>query len=212
MDTYGFGDNTVPFNEETTQNPIDPYGVAKLACEMDIKIAGNQHNLDYCIIRPHNVYGKKQNIWDKYRNVIGIWMYQLINNEPITIYGDGEQTRSFSYIDDILEPMWNAAVLDKSKNTSINLGSEKHVSLNNLALILSKLKNTDKLYLEKRHEVKHAWCTTEKSIQLLNFVDKTKLEDGIKIMWEWAKKQPNRERKTWKQFELDKNVYSYWKL
>jgi UDP-glucose 4-epimerase len=104
---HGYGDI---FDEVQIPKPIDPYGVAKYACEMDIQIAGEQHGLDWCIIRPHNVYGIKQNIWDKYRNVLGIWMYQHLNNEPITIFGDGEQTRAFSYIDDSLEPLWNAAI------------------------------------------------------------------------------------------------------
>jgi len=99
MAVYGHGKNKL-FDETQIPNPIDPYGVAKYACEMDIKIAGEQHGLDWCIIRPHNVYGINQNIWDKYRNVLGIWMYQLLNNQDITIYGDGLQTRAFSYMDD----------------------------------------------------------------------------------------------------------------
>ena len=92
------------FDEIQIPEPIDPYGVAKFACEMDIKIAGEQHGLDWCIIRPHNVYGAKQNIWDKYRNVLGIWMYQYLNGEMLTVFGDGLQTRAFSFIDDSLEP------------------------------------------------------------------------------------------------------------
>ena len=92
---YGHGYGGI-FDEDQTPAPIDPYGVAKYACEMDIQIAGEQHGLDWCIIRPHNVYGIKQNIWDKYRNVLGIWMYQHINGLPMTIFGDGEQTRAFS--------------------------------------------------------------------------------------------------------------------
>ena len=106
---YGHGEYGV-FNETQVPKPIDPYGVAKYACEMDIQIAGEQHGLDWCIIRPHNVYGIKQNIWDKYRNVLGIWMFQYMNGEPMTIFGDGTQTRAFSYIDDSLVPLWNAAV------------------------------------------------------------------------------------------------------
>jgi UDP-glucose 4-epimerase len=97
-----YGDAMPPFDESLIPNPIDPYGVSKFACEIDIKIAGQQHGLDWCIIRPHNVYGAKQNIWDKYRNVLGIWMYQYMNNQPMTIFGDGLQTRAFSFIDDIL--------------------------------------------------------------------------------------------------------------
>ena len=88
---YGHGDGGI-FDEKQQQAPIDPYGVAKYACEMDIQIAGEQHNLDYCIIRPHNVYGINQNIWDKYRNVLGIWMFQHLNKQPLTIFGNGDQT------------------------------------------------------------------------------------------------------------------------
>ena len=105
---YGHGYGGV-FSEDQIPKPIDPYGVAKYGCEMDIQIAGEQHGLDWCIIRPHNVYGVKQNIWDKYRNVLGIWMYQHMNGEPMSIFGDGEQKRSFSFIDDCLEPLWKSS-------------------------------------------------------------------------------------------------------
>jgi UDP-glucose 4-epimerase len=120
MSVYGRG--KTPFDERDQQAPIDPYGVAKYAAEMDIKIAHEQHGLEYCIIRPHNVYGAKQNIWDKYRNVLGIWMFRLMNSEPISIFGDGEQKRAFSYIDDITEPLWNAAIRKEAAGEIINLG------------------------------------------------------------------------------------------
>ena len=116
---YGHGYGGI-FDENQQQAPIDPYGVAKYACEMDIQIAGEQHGLDWCIIRPHNVYGIKQNIWDKYRNVLGIWMFQHLNGTDMTIFGDGEQTRAFSYIDDSLEPLWNAAIRPEASKEIIN--------------------------------------------------------------------------------------------
>ena len=122
MSVYGPGNGSDRFTEDLQPNPKDPYAISKYACEMDIQSAGEMHGLDWCIIRPHNVYGKKQNIWDKYRNVLGIWMYQKLNNKPLTIYGDGEQTRAFSYIDDCLEPMWKAAILPEASNEIINLG------------------------------------------------------------------------------------------
>ncbi len=125
---YGHGYGGI-FDEKQVPKPIDPYGVAKYACEMDIQIAGEQHGLDWTIIRPHNVYGIKQNIWDKYRNVLGIWMYQYLNDQPITIFGDGEQTRAFSYIDDSLEPLWNAAVLPQASKEIINVGGIKEYSI-----------------------------------------------------------------------------------
>ena len=118
---YGHGNGGI-FDENQIPKPIDPYGVAKYGCEMDIQIAGEQHGLDWCIIRPHNVYGVKQNIWDKYRNVLGIWMFQYMNNEPMTIFGDGTQTRAFSFIDDIVEPLWKSAILQEASKEIINLG------------------------------------------------------------------------------------------
>jgi len=212
---YGFGNNdNEPFNEEkTSKNPIDPYGVAKLACEMDIKIASVQHNLDYCILRPHNVYGKKQNIWDMYRNVLGIWMYQILNNEDICIYGDGEQTRAFTYIDDIMEPIWQSAVSNESKNQEINLGGIKEIKLKDAALTLLKITKTTQTlkFLEKRHEVKHVNCDYIKSVNLLNYKMITNLEEGLTIMWKWVKTQPKKNRNKWNKYELDIGMYSYWK-
>jgi len=209
MATYGNGE--IPFTEETPQVPIDPYGVAKLACEMDIKIAGEQHGLEWCIIRPHNVYGDKQNIWDVYRNVLGIWMYQLLNDEDITIYGDGTQTRAFSYIDDILEPLWKAGVDDRAKNQCINLGGYIEYTISEAADALIEVAGYGKkVYLEKRHEVHNAYCSHEKSVKLLDYTMNIKLKEGIKNMWMWAKEQPKRERKLWKSYELDKGIYNYW--
>jgi len=212
---YGFGNNdNKPFNEEITlKNPIDPYGVAKFACEMDIKIAAEQHNLDYCILRPHNVYGKNQNIWDIYRNVLGIWMYQILNNEDISIYGDGQQTRAFTYITDIMEPIWLSAISDKSKNQEINLGGIKEIKLIDAAKTLLKITNTKQSikYLQKRHEVKHVNCDYIKSINLLDYKMITDLEEGLIIMWEWAKKQPKKNRIKWDTYELDIGMYNYWK-
>lgn len=106
MATYGRG--KPPFDEKDIQQPIDPYGIAKFACEMDLRVANEQHGLDFCIIKPHNVYGPKQNIWDKYRNVLGIWINQHLNGKPITIFGSGDQRRAFSFIGDCVEPLWNA--------------------------------------------------------------------------------------------------------
>ena len=121
MAVYGHGEGGI-FHEDMLRNPIDPYGVAKMGCEKDIEIANEQHGLDYCIIRPHNVYGMKQNIWDKYRNVLGIWMFQHLHNQPLSIFGDGQQTRAFSYIDDSLEPLFNAHIEPKASKEIINLG------------------------------------------------------------------------------------------
>ena len=208
---YGHGNGGI-FDEGQQQAPIDPYGVAKYACEMDIKIAGEQHGLDYCIIRPHNVYGIKQNIWDKYRNVLGIWMYQYLNKQPMTIFGDGKQTRAFSYIDDILEPLWNAAVTPKASKEIINLGGvAEHSIMHSAQILQSVIGGGDIEFKEGRHEVKHSIPTFQKSIDILGFEHKTPLKAGLTQMWEWAQKQPMRERFVWSNYELEKGIYSFWK-
>jgi UDP-glucose 4-epimerase len=207
-----YGDGKAPFDEADVPNPIDPYGIAKYACEMDIKVAGDQHGLDWCIIRPHNVYGIKQNIWDRYRNVLGIWMYQYMNTQPITIYGDGMQTRAFSFIDDCLEPLWKSATDPRASKQIINLGSSVFYTIREAAEIFKNVVgNTQTLFLEGRHEVKDAHPTYKKSMELLDYSDKTYLHDGLKKMWRWVQKQPNRERMMWDKYELDKGIYSYWK-
>ena len=202
-----------PFDENLLQSPIDPYGVAKYAVEMDLKIASNQHSLNYTIVRPHNFYGINQNIWDKYRNVLGIWMYQIINNQQPTIFGDGLQKRAFSYVDDSVVPFWNASQKENCIGEIINLGGIKEYSINDACNILINItgKNLKPLYLEARHETKYAWATWKKSTDLLNFKHNVDLEEGVTKMWKWAQKQPNRERYVWPKYELNKGIYKYWK-
>lgn len=210
MAVYGHGNP--PFGEEDAPTPIDPYGIAKYACEMDIQVAGEQHGLDWCIIRPHNVYGEKQNIWDKYRNVLGIWMYQYMNGEPMTIFGDGEQKRAFSYMGDCLEPLYKAGFDDRASKEIINLGSSKFYTINEANEILMEVVNGGiPIYLEPRHEVKNAHPTWEKSMELLDYEDKTDLKNGLYNMWSWAQEQPNRQRKHWDIYEVERGIYDFWK-
>jgi UDP-glucose 4-epimerase len=208
---YGHQDGNM-FDEIQVPKPIDPYGVAKYACEMDIQIAGEQHGLDWCIIRPHNVYGVNQNIWDKYRNVLGIWMYQHLNGEPMTIFGDGEQTRAFSYIDDSIEPLWKSAILPEASNQIINLGGIKEYTINEAnSLLRAIIGSGEVVYKEGRHEVKHSIPTYQKSVDILGFEHKTNLDEGLWDMWVWASHQPKRDRFVWENYELDNGIYSFWK-
>ena len=211
MAVYGHGNGGV-FDESERPQPIDPYGVAKYGCEMDIQIAGEQHGLDWCIIRPHNVYGIKQNIWDRYRNVLGIWMYQKLNDQPMTIFGDGSQTRAFSFIDDSIEPLWRAATYSKASKEIINLGGIEEITIKNASdVLLDVVGGAEVIHLEKRHEVHLAIPTYQKSIDILGFEYKTPLKDGLNIMWEWAKQQPIRDRFVWPEYELDNGIYNFWK-
>ena len=212
MSVYGPGNGSDRFTEDLQPNPKDPYAISKYACEMDIQSAGEMHGLDWCIIRPHNVYGKNQNIWDKYRNVLGIWMYQTLNEQPMLIYGDGKQTRAFSYIDDCLEPFWNAAIRNDASKQIINVGGMIPYTINEAANILCKITGYNNIeHKEPRYEVKYAVPSYTKSIELLGYKQKTELDEGLSKMWEWAKIQPKRNQYTWENYEITKGIYSYWK-
>ena len=208
-----YGDQDPPFSEHMNPKPIDPYGIAKNAVEMDIKLASDQFNLNYTIIRPHNIVGKYQNIWDKYRNVIGIFIRRAINEQPIIIYGDGEQTRAFS---DIYYYM-NAfdAVANNFNKETFNIGADKYYSLNYIADIVLNCaaKNGIKATIEHsepRHEAKHAYCDHSKAKAKLGFNDSTNIEELIDSMFNWALTEPNRPVTKMK-YEIEKNIYSYWK-
>lgn len=211
MSVYGIG--TPPFKETDYLQPIDPYGIGKMAIEQDIKVAALQHGLKYSIIRPHNIIGPKQNMWDRYRNVIGIFMRQLINDEPITIYGDGEQRRAFSWVFDYCEPFWKVAVNDYD-SPIFNVGGDKDFSLNEVAKMLIEISgksNAKIIHLQPRHEVKTAFCDHTKAKTILGFVDKTPLNRMLIEMWNWAIKQPNRPVKSWDKYELNEGIYDFWK-
>ena len=140
-------------------------------------------------------------------------MYQIINNQQPTIFGDGEQVRAFSYVDDSLIPFWNASQKDECIDEIINLGGIKENTINEACNILIKVTGTKlkPLYLEERHEAKHAWSTWEKSVDLLGFKHNIDLEEGLTKMWEWAQSQPNRKRFVWPNYELEKGIYKFWK-
>jgi len=201
-----------PFDESLQQAPIDPYAIAKYAVEMDLKIAFDQHGLNYTIVRPHNFYGVNQNIWDKYRNVLGIWMFQIMNNKQPTIFGDGEQKRAFSFVDDSVVPFWNASQNQNCIGEIINLGGIKEYTINEACQELIEVTNTSlkPIYLEPRHEAKYAWSTWKKSVELLDFKHDIDLSEGLTKMWHWAQNQPKRNRFVWPSYELKKGIYGYW--
>jgi UDP-glucose 4-epimerase len=139
-------------------------------------------------------------------------MYQYMNGEPMTIFGDGNQTRAFSYIDDSLAPLWNAAVTNAASKQIINLGGIEEHSINEAAMVLLEvIGDGEVVHREARHEVKHSIPTWRKSVDILGFEHRTNLREGLTAMWEWAQKQPKRDRFVWPSYELDNGIYSYWK-
>ncbi len=195
-----------PFDEKRTPMPIDEYGLSKLMSEKSIEIAGHEQGLEWCVIRPRNVYGIRQSLWDRTRNLFGIWCYNALNNLPLVIFGDGENKRSFTYIDDIIKPLWNAHKVSKQ---IINLGSEKVYTINQVAEIFSEITGyRNIIHTEPRPEVGEAFCSIEKSKLLLGFEDKTDIYNGLERMWEWAKQQPKRELQIPPKLEVTINAHS----
>jgi UDP-glucose 4-epimerase len=176
---------------------------------LEIKVAGDVQGLDWCIIRPRNVFGEKQSIWDRSRNLFGIWCYNALHELPLTIYGDGQQKRTFTYIEDIIPSLYNAK--DVSKEI-INLGSRNEYSVKNAAAYMCRvtgLKYEDVvIHTEARHEVKEAYCDTNKSRNMLEFRERNTLLGGLDAMWAWAKQQPERPLQVMPKLELDVNAHS----
>ena len=151
-------------HEALTPMPEDSYGIAKYAVEQELVAAKRLFDLDYTIFRPHNVYGELQNIADKYRNVIGIFMNKIMRDEPLFIFGDGEQTRAFTHIADVAPHIARSVNIPETSCEIFNVGSDKHVSVNELAdLVMTAMEKEGQVrYLQEREEVKHAYCTHEK--------------------------------------------------
>lgn len=187
-----YGNQKPPFDETMQPRPEDIYGISKAAAEKTIEVLAKVHGLEYVIVRPHNVYGPRQNMRDPYRNVIAIFMNKLLKKEPFYIYGEGEQLRAFSYIDDVTSILGKCGFFKKAKGEIFNVGSDTPVSINKLARQLIEISGVkiEPIYLPRRpQEVIEAYCSQEKAKRILGYKDKTSLRTGVRKMWEWAQKR-----------------------
>ena len=211
MDVYG--SLKPPFTEFQTPHPEDPYGIAKYTVEQDLEAANRFFGLRYSVARPHNVFGVYQNIWDKYRNVLGIWIRKTLSGEPLTIYGDGLQVRSFSDVSFYMKPF--ELLMTQGDGETYNIGADSHITIKDAAekfsnVAFSRGYSTSIVHLEPRDEVKVAYCDHTKAKNHLAFRDDTNFEALIGKMFDWAKSQPSRPVKTMS-YEIEKKMYSYWK-
>ena len=208
---YGSAQN--PMTEDLSPQPEDPYGVAKAAVEQDLKVAHEMFGLNHVIFRPHNVYGEKQNIGDKYRNVIGIFMNRIMQGEPMAIFGDGEQSRAFTHIDDVAPIIAKSVNVKESYNQVFNLGADTPRTVKELAEVVSKAMGIkpELVHLEARNEVVHAYSDHSKVKKTFNIKSETSLEDGVKKMAEWAKKVGARSSSEFSNIEIHKNLPEGWK-
>ena len=207
-----YGKGQLPMREDMVPVPEDPYGIAKLAVEQDLKCAHEMFGLNSVIFRPHNVYGEYQNLGDKYRNVVGIFMNQLMQKKPLTIFGDGKQSRAFSYIGDIAPVIANCVNVEKAQNEIFNIGADVQFSVNELAEEVCKALHIkgEIRHVEARNEVVHAYSSHEKAHTVFKNSTNTSLADGLKKMGEWALKTGSKKSSTFSNIEITEKLPPLW--
>ena len=209
-----YGHGPLPLTEEQTPHPVDPYGIAKYAVEMDLQEARDMFGLDFVIFRPHNVYGERQNIGDRYRNVIGIFMNQLLRGEPLTIFGDGEQTRAFSHIADVAPTIARCVERPAAFNQVYNVGADEPYSVNRLArCVASAMGATEPriVHLPARNEVVDAYSTHDRARSMFaDLVPGVSLDEGLRRMTAWVRRAGARTTRPFANVEVRKNLPASW--
>ena len=207
-----YGAGQLPMDEAMVPQPEDPYGVSKYAVELDLRAAHEMFGLNSIIFRPHNVYGENQNIGDGYRNVIGIFMNQLMRGEPLTVFGDGTQTRAFSYIGDVAPLIARSVCAFSAYNETFNVGADTPYSVNELARVVGSALGVEPTirYLPPRNEVLHAYATHEKARRFLGATQPVSLGDGIERMAKWARVVGARRAKRFENIEIMRKLPPVW--
>jgi UDP-glucose 4-epimerase len=208
-----YGEGQVPMLESMTPTPEDPYGIAKYAVELDLQNAKRMFGLNSVIFRPHNVYGEYQNIGDKYRNVVGIFMNQILQDKPLTIFGDGEQQRAFSYVGDIVGAIASSAWTPESYGEIFNVGADVPFTVNELSTQIIRLLNKTNypiIYAEERNEVKIAYSDHSKIQSIFPNLPETSLQIGLQKMAEWVNHVGARESQEFNNIEISQNLPKIW--
>jgi UDP-glucose 4-epimerase len=207
-----YGVNQTPMRESLAPMPEDPYGVAKYAVELDLQAARRMFGIDAVVFRPHNVYGERQHIGDRYRNVIGIFINQLMRGEPMTIFGDGTQTRAFSYIGDVAPLIARSIDVPAAKNEVFNVGADEPTTVNELARLVAHAMGREPRieYLEARKEVQHAVADHSKLERVFGYRANVTLEAGLARMAEWARSVGPREPSRRSDIEVSRNLPPSW--
>jgi UDP-glucose 4-epimerase len=209
-----YGEAPLPMVESQPMRPIDPYGIAKMAVELDLEAANRYFGLGYTIFRPHNVYGEYQNIGDRYRNVVGIFMNQIMSTEPMTIFGDGTQTRAFSYIGDVAPLIANSVSVPEARGEVFNIGADQPHTVLKLAHVVAHAFGVEPEieFLPERKEVQHAYSSHEKLRSIFEVVDPTPLEMGIGAMADWAKRVGPRKSAQFSSIEVRRALPPSWEV
>ena len=208
-----YGSAASPVTEDALLHPEDPYGIAKAAVEQELRVTQELFGLDFVIFRPHNVYGEGQNIGDRYRNVVGIFMNRILQGAPLCIFGDGSQTRAFSHVGDVVPLIARSPQLPAARNQTFNIGASEPCSVNELGRLVSEALGVPfrPEYLPARSEVRHIHASHRKARELLHYQSTISLPDGLSRMASWVRGVGARESQAFGALEITKNLPPSWR-
>jgi UDP-glucose 4-epimerase len=207
-----YGSLPPPMREDMVPRPEDPYGIAKLAVEFDLQAAREMFGLNYIVFRPHNVFGEYQNIGDRYRNVIGIFMNQLLQGLPLSVFGDGTQKRAFSYVGDVAPIIAESVNVEAAYNQVFNIGADQEYTVNELAESVMTAMNVQGTvrHLPPRLEVQHASSDHTKLHRTFGNASNTSLSDGLARMASWVRTVGSKKTKKFDAIEIAEKLPTFW--
>jgi UDP-glucose 4-epimerase len=199
-----YGTGQLPLREDSVPRPEDPYGIAKYACELDIEAAAKTYGIGFTIFRPHNVYGERQNLADPHRNVIAIFLRQGLSGEPMSIFGNGHQTRAFTHVDDVAPLIARSPWVEGARNRTFNVGSDEAVRVIDLAREVSGALGipVNVRHLPERPEVVHAMSDHTLAREVFGVQPTLPLSDGLRRMAAWARALEMAPRKSFEALEI----------
>lgn len=209
-----YGAGQLPMTESMRPEPEDSYGIAKYAVECELAVSHRMFGLPYVIFRPHNVYGELQNIGDRYRNVLGIFINQIMQDKPLSIFGDGEQSRAFSYVGDIVPAIASAPSIEAAHQEVFNVGADVPFTVNVLAdTVRTAMGVPDHkvIHHAERDEVKHAFSDHSKLKAIFGEADSTTLDLGVQRMVDWAREHGPRASEKFGNIEIERNLPPSWR-
>jgi UDP-glucose 4-epimerase len=208
-----YGASQLPMTEDLAPVPEDPYGIAKWAVEQELRVSRAVFGLPYIIFRPHNVYGERQNLADRYRNVIGIFMNNALRGEPFPIFGDGEQSRAFTYIGDVAPIVARSIDVPQAYDQAFNIGGDVASTVNQLAAEVAEAMGVELrvAHLPERHEVRHAVASHDRLRQVFGADYRpTPLSHGLERMARWARHNGAQQPSTFSAIEIEHGLPPSW--
>jgi UDP-glucose 4-epimerase len=170
--------------------------------------------LDFTVFRPHNVYGERQNVADKYRNVIGIFMNAVLRDEAMPVFGDGTQTRAFSHIVDVAPIIARSPLVDGARNEVFNIGADTPYSILDLVQAIATAFGVEPRveHLPARNEVVHAFSDHAKVNRVFDPPPPLSLDEGIQRMAAWVRERGPQEPVQFREpIEVEKNLPPSWR-